>query len=316
MVVTSAPGKMMFFGEHAAVYGVPCIALAVNQRLYCSIKERPDDKIVLKFPDLGIVEYVYDGKLTEKKVSFVSTAIKNTLPFVKQKRGFEIETKSEMKKGVGTSSACIVATIAAMNEFFKLNLTKEQMFEIGYKTVIEVQGKGSGYDVATSLYGGVIRYVKGQPPIEIDYPKDMCLIMGHTNIKADTVELIDKVAKKKTRYTHFFDEVLELTKMCVEESEQSLKKGDMEGVADMMNFIHGILNGMGVSHPKLEELIFASRDAGAIGAKLSGAGGGDCMIALATDKTKDKIMEAIRIHGGIPHEIRIAEGAKVERTPN
>jgi len=312
MVVTSAPGKLMFFGEHAAVYGVPCISLAINQRMYCRVDKRLDKKIIFNFPDQGIRDYEYRLDSDDRRICFVAQAIKNTLGDPFSKGGFEIETRSEMKKGAGTSSACVVAVMAALNEEFKLGLTKEQMFNIGYKTVLDIQGKGSGYDIATSLHGGLIKYIKGQIPRVIDCPQDLCLIMGHTNIKADTVELIEKVAKKKEKYPHFFNEVLWLTKKCVDEAEFSIEKGDLEGIADIMNFTHGILNGMGVSHPKLEELIFASRSAGALGAKLSGAGGGDCMIALVTPEHKKSVVSAIKEHGGFPLEIEISEGVRLE----
>ncbi|MBN2095732.1 MAG: mevalonate kinase [Candidatus Aenigmarchaeota archaeon] len=312
MVTVSAPGKLMFFGEHAAVYGVPCIALAINQRLYCTVKKRQDGKIIFNFPDLELKNYEYRPGSNDRRVCFIARAILNTLGDPYSHGGFEVETRSEMKKGVGTSSGCVVSLIVALNELFKLNLSKEQMFHIAYKTVLDVQGKGSGYDVATSLYGGFIKYLKGQIPQELGCPRDLLLVMGHTNIKADTVELIDRVAKKKDHYPHFFNEVLWLTKQCVDEAEISLENDDLEGIADMMNFVHGLLNGMGVSHPKLEELIFASRKAGALGAKLSGAGGGDCMIALVTPETKDSVMSAIKEHGGIPLEIKVSEGARVE----
>jgi mevalonate kinase len=312
MVKTSAPGKMMFFGEHAAVYGIPCIAFAVNQRLYCSINKRKDKRIIFNFPDIGLMDYEYTGSSEDKRVKFIEAAIKNTVGDKISDFGFEVETRSEMKKGVGTSSACVVAMVAALNEFFKLGLNREQMFGICYKTVLDVQGKGSGYDVATSLYGGFVKYTKGQLPIPMDCPAKLHLVMGHTNIKADTVSLINQVAEKKQKFPHFYEEIFRLTENCVLEAENRIKIGDLEGLADMMNFVHGILNGMGVSHPKLEELIFASRNAGALGAKLSGAGGGDCMIALASDTTVKAIMAEIEKKGGAPFEVRVDEGVRIE----
>ncbi len=311
-VKTSAPGKLMFFGEHAVVYGIPCISFAVNQRLYCKIKERKDKKILLNFPDLGIKNYEFNGKTENKKIGFVSSAINNSLERVKEKRGFDLETKSEMKIGIGTSSASVVATIIALDKFFSLGLKKEDIFNIGYKSVLDVQGTGSGYDVATSVYGGMIKYIKGERPIEIKYPENLCLVVGHTGVKADTKKIVEQVGEKRKNYPHFFDDIFGLTKRCIEEVEKGLRESDLRKLADMMNFTHGILNGMGVSHPKLEELIFASKNAGALGAKLSGAGGGDCMIALVTEESKDKVISAIREHRGIPFEVRIKNGAKVE----
>lgn len=311
-IKVSAPGKLMLFGEHAVVYGIPCITFAVNQRLYCKIKEREDNKIVLNFPDIGIKDYEYQGKTKDKKISFVSATINNILERVKEPKGFSLETKSEMRAGIGTSSASVVATIFALNKFFSLNLKKEDIFNTGYKTVLDVQGTGSGYDIATSTYGGMIKYVKGEKPIQIEYPKNLCLVVGHTKIKADTKKIVEKVAKKKEKYPHFYSDIFDLTKKCVEEAEENLRKGNLKRLADMLNFAHGILNGMGVSHPKLEELIFASRSAGALGAKLSGAGGGDCMIALVTEESKDKVISTIKEHGGIPFEVKIDEGVRIE----
>lgn len=310
-IKVSAPGKLMLFGEHAVVYGIPCIAFAVNQRLYCQIKERNDNKIILNFPDLGIRKYRFNEIIKDKKISFVSSAIINILKRAKEKRGFDLTTKSEINSGFGTSSASVVATIASLDRFFSLNLKKEDIFDIGYKTVLDVQGVGSGYDIATSTYGGMIKYIKGKKPKQIEYPKNLCLIIGHTRIKGDTKKIVEEVREKRKRY-YFFNNAFELIRICVKEAEKSLRTRNLKRLGVIMNFSHGILNSMGVSHFKLEELIFASRDAGALGAKLSGAGGGDCMIALVTDKSKDKVKSTIKEHGGIPFEVRIDGGVRTE----
>jgi mevalonate kinase len=82
-----------------------------------------------------------------------------------------------------------------------------------------------------------------------------------------------------------------------------------------MNINHALLYGVGVSDESLEWLINAARKAGALGAKLTGAGGGGCMIALAKDERIQEVVEAIQRAGGKPFIAKKTdEGVKIERT--
>ena len=84
-----------------------------------------------------------------------------------------------------------------------------------------------------------------------------------------------------------------------------------------MDINQGYLESLGVSSNKLAAMIYAARDAGAYGAKLSGAGGGDCIIALASDAKRKAVEKAIAEAGGEALSVKTnASGVTIERSYN
>lgn len=157
-VEVSAPGKLMLLGEHAVVYGRPCIVTAVGHRMRVSVEPSKGSKIEISAPDVGITKYginieELDKKEVPKSLRFVSVAISNFYSRHNLFSGLKVETKSDFSSefGFGSSSAVTVATLLAMSEFFGRKLDKKGLFDLSYKTVLDVQGVGSGFDVAAAI---------------------------------------------------------------------------------------------------------------------------------------------------------------------
>jgi mevalonate kinase len=94
----------------------------------------------------------------------------------------------------------------------------------------------------------------------------------------------------------------------------ALKEKDLKTLGDLMNINHALLYGVGVSDESLEWLINAAKKGGALGAKLTGAGGGGCMVALANNEKLEDVLQAIMRAGGRPFIARKTdEGVKIER---
>lgn len=250
-----------------------------------------------------------------KGVIFLNMAVKNFLEKYKVESGLKIETKSEFSAefGFGSSSAVTVATIKGLSELFKIKLKNKQLFDLAYKTVLEVQGVGSGFDLAAAIWGGTLLFITGGRkivPLEI---KKLPLVVGYTGVKADTPFLVHKVAQLRQSYPSLVEGIFSHIGFIVEEAKKNLLKGNWQKAGQLMNLNQGFLEALGVNTKKLSDLIFAARKAGAYGAKLSGAGGGDCMIALTSQKERKKIAQAIEKAGGKYLEVKPnAEGVKVE----
>ena len=157
-VTTSAPGKLMLFGEHAVVYGYPCIVTAVDQRLYVSVRKNGMDAFHLEAPDLGLQAYSktmqdLGGEGLPKGVRFVEMLYKRFLEMHPQKEGIDVETRSDFSSsfGFGSSSAVTVAFAKALTELYDLHLSEKELFDLCYQAVIDVQGVGSGFDIADGL---------------------------------------------------------------------------------------------------------------------------------------------------------------------
>ncbi len=320
-VKISAPGKLMLFGEHAVVYGKPCIVTAVDERMKVSVEATDGNLLTLNAPDLIASDYVekidkLGDESVPKEVRFVSKAVKNFFDSRGLKSGLKIETKSDFssKFGFGSSSAVTVATIKALSEIFDCNLDNRELFELSYKTILDVQGVGSGFDVAVAIWGEMIYFVtKGKKIEKIDSP-ELPLVVGYTGIKADTPMLISEVNKllnkDKKRVFGIFDSIEKI----VNEARQLFTERDYVKLGELMNENQKLLDALNVSSPELDKLIESSKLAGAYGAKLSGAGGGDCMVALVPPDKKVKVEGAIEEAGGTVINVKSrAQGARIEK---
>ena len=311
----------MLFGEHAVVYGYPCIVTAVGQRMRVRIEKTENDILEIEAPDVGVRNYTRKikslGEKTDipKGVVFLNMAVKNFFEKYKVESGLKIETKSEFSAefGFGSSSSVTVATIKGLSELFKIKLKNKQLFDLAYKTVLEVQGVGSGFDLAAAIWGGILLFVAGGRKIIPLKIKNLPLVVGYTGVKADTPFLVRKVAQLRQSYPSLAEGIFSHIGFIVKEAKNFLLKTEWKKAGELMNLNQGLLEALGVNTKRLSDLIFAARDAGAYGAKLSGAGGGDCMVALVSQKERKKIAQAIEKAGGKYLEVKPnTEGVRLE----
>ncbi len=320
-VTVSAPGKLMLMGEHAVVYDHPCLVTAVDQRIRATIEKRNDDLFVLDAPDVKVENYekkisqVGEGEIP-KSAKFVEIAIKNFKDKYPFDFGLSVTTSSEFSSqfGFGSSSASTVCIVKALSELTGKNLDNKEIFQIAYKTVLDVQGKGSGFDIAAAVYGGTLYFVTGGKVIEPLRVASLPLLVGYSGIKADTVTLINEVKARGAKVPGIIENSYEQIEKMVEIGKTALVKGDFETLGQLMDMNQGYLELMGVSIGKLSAMIYGARGAGAYGAKLSGAGGGDCMIAFAPEDKRMAVEEAITAAGGTVLSVATnAQGVRIDR---
>jgi len=318
-VSASAPGKLMLFGEHAVVYGHPCIVTAVEQRVRVTVGPNGEGEIHVCSPNVGLDEYHKKierlGKDdVPKSMTFVEMLVKRVYARYGIKQGIRIETESDFSTqfGFGSSAAVVSALICALSEFFKLKLDKQTMFEMAYQAVLDVQGVGSGFDVAASVFGGTIYYVTPGRVIENVYKGELPMIVGYTGVKADTPTLVRQVAelKRKEKWVEsVFGDIAEL----VTQAKTMFVEKDFEQLGRLMNRNQELLATLNVSSRELDRLIKSVKEVGAYGAKLSGAGGGDCMIAFIPKGKKEVVGEAVEKAEGIWMKVKTgAEGVRLE----
>ena len=339
-VTVSAPGKLMLLGEHAVVYNHPCLVTAVDQRMWATVEVISEPVFELQAPDVQITGYkksiseIGQGNIP-KRAKFVEVAVANLFShpelvsgsrfrnkFGMTKRqvqndnlGIRITTKSEFstRYGFGSSSASILCTIKAISELFNLGLSKKELFDISYKTVLDIQGKGSGFDVTAAVYGGTLYFVTGGRVIEPLNIKSLPLVVGYSGVKADTVNLINKVKESFVNRQDKLNAIFNGIENLVNQGKEALIKMNWQTLGKLMNKNQDLLKELGVSIEKLDNMIKAALNAGAYGAKLSGAGGGDCMIVTTTENKKLAVEEAIIHAGGKVINVETnAEGVRVE----
>lgn len=295
----------MLLGEHAVVYGYPCIVTAIDQRLEVAVEETEDGNTTIDAPDV-------------KNTSFIEEAIHQFVEKWNIKHtGLKITTKSTFSGvyGFGSSAASTVGTLKALTVLFNVNVDNKALFDLAYATTLKIQGLGSGFDVASSSYGGTIYFLSGGKTIKPLEVSHIPMIVAYTGVKSSTVDMVKMVSEKRERYPDKVDRIFRAIATLVEDARVKIVEGDWERVGKLMDFNQEYLRDLGVSSEKLETLISAAKKAGAWGAKLSGAGGGDCMIALHPDGVQGKpaIVKAIQEAGGQVIDVRPnAEGVRVE----
>ncbi len=279
----------MLLGEHAVVYGHPCLVTAIDKRLQVSISKTDTNTITIESPQTNDHRFI-DAAVKE---AISHWGIKHT--------GLHIETKSTFtgNYGFGSSSAVTVGVLAALQQLFEIHELPHGIFESAYKTVLAVQGVGSGFDVAAATFGGTLLYGPGGNPFEqLRIPAGFDLVVGYSGQKADTATLVNMVKAKYDSHPETLGKIFTAISELVSQATAAIREGDWEKVGKFMDFNQEYLRDLGVSSERLETLVVAAKQAGAYGAKLSGAGGGDCMIALVSADKRASVEEAIRTNGG------------------
>lgn len=281
---SSAPGKLMLFGEHAVVFNHPCIVTAVDQRIYAQVELNESGKLELVSPQLT---YTRDlGNLGSpadhpKEAQFVVEAVK-LFTSKHMLAGIKIETHNSFSSqfGFGSSSAVTVAVLHALHTITEVSITKNELFSMAYQCVLNVQGLGSGFDLAAAIWGGTLFFVTGGKTIEPIVCPSLPLKVAYTGVKADTVTLVKGVAELKKTYPEVVEHLLMSVQSIVLQAKESIHNNNWDKVSQLMNINQGILESLGVSTPLIRQLSDSLKQKGASGVKLSGAGGGDCLIVL------------------------------------
>jgi len=306
MIHSSAPGKLMIFGEHSAVYGNPCIATSINKRVDVYLYKNKDviiDALGIKSRFPSDAEQHKLLNLTIKKF-FEKYGRKN----------FEIKTKS-IPKGLGGSSAVVVATVKCLSAFYNLDLSNDEIFKFSYEIIKKAQkGNASGYDVAVAVYGGTIRYENKNGNIKIKRIGDVKNLMAiHTGIASSTTDLVQEVSEKRNKYKEIFEGIFKIINKIVDEGEKEImnETKNFEKFGELMNINQGILNAMGLSCYEIEELINQIKSY-CYGVKISGAGRGDYIIAFYKQEKKNELIKFLDEKGIENFEILQDKGVDVE----
>jgi len=304
MTVSSAPGKVYLFGEHAVVYGEPAVPCAIERRARVTVHARDDDHIRVEARDLSLdgftVEYAGDTEdrrdvdvpegLVDAAVGYIDAAVEQARDAADAPdAGFDITVESEIPlgAGLGSSAAVVVAGIDAATRELGVELDPEEVADRAYRAEYEVQdGQASRADTFCSAMGGAVR-VEGDDCRRIDAP-NLPFVVGFDGGAGDTGELVAGVRSLREEYGFAADTVESIGDI-VRTGESLLADADpaadpeselLAELGRLMNFDHGLLEALGVSSRTLDNMVWAAREAGAHGAKLTGAGGGGCIVAL------------------------------------
>jgi mevalonate kinase len=288
----AAPGKVILLGEHTVVFGEPAIAAAIDRRLAVSVRidrepsssgdPRIDQAVALAAGDFAI-----------------------------DPRTLRVDITSDIPPacGLGSSAAFSLALVRALASLAERGLSVDEIRAHASRVEDVFHGTASGVDVAAAADGGVIWFERSDPPrierLSVAKPLDVVVALsGQPRSTAGPVaRLRARHAARPDLYGRFFRLAGELARA----GREALGTGDLEALGELMDAAQGLLNALGVSTAILERMIGIARGAGALGAKLTGAGGGGAIIALAPSGN-DAIVGELRAAGFETFASRIGGG--------
>jgi mevalonate kinase len=302
---TSAPAKIILFGEHFVVYNKPAILASVTKRIKVAAHLNNSKTINIK-SDLGIEASYKESDFNIIKGANDSQTIlyplyesaRSVLSERHQILGLDILVNSEFSYGLGlgSSAASCVATVAAVDSLFH-KPDKQYVCDKAIKSERLIHNNSSGADCYISTFGGLIYYIKNTGFNKIYCRKDLSLLIGNTGIRHSTGALVSSVKKFKDENSSLFNNLSRRAENICRDAFTAITKGDERKLGKLMRENHTLLQQIGVSHDKIDYLVNVCVENGALGAKLTGAGGGGIMIALVPQEEKLKLISIIEKNG-------------------
>ena len=266
MATWSAPGKVFLFGEHAVVYGKPGIAMAIRPRVFVTVKK--------------------GRHMPRTKSAYIDSCFE----ILDARGSVYVNSQIPSSSGLGSSAAVTVATLSAINDEFRLNRSREEIADLAFSIEKKVQkGRASPTDTTVAAFGGIV-LITGTNRRRLP-PHDINLVIGDSLTSHSTAGMVEKVADLRTKNPAIVDPVLGAIEGVTLAAIHHL--GNPKEMGRYMDMNNALLEVLGVGHPKLAKMILAARAAGAFGAKITGAGGGGCMVAITPKHAKGRIAKAI-----------------------
>ncbi|MEL6868921.1 MAG: hydroxymethylglutaryl-CoA reductase, degradative [Pseudomonadota bacterium] len=290
----SSAAKIILAGEHAVVYGRRALGLPVPRALRAEIFES-ETPLSVTVNDWQLTFDARDDADRRSPLGMLTTTIVSLLDIEMPKGHVEVYCQIPFAAGLGGSAALAVVLIRALARLTGLTLTPERVNEFAFECEKLAHGTPSGVDNTLATFAAPLLFSPtGQSrwrDIRIGAPFQ--LVIAFSGVKGVTSSLVARVKERRERMTAAFESLFDSIDSQIEYCLQALADGNAAALGDSLNVCHGLLNALGVSHPVLEKMVQISRDAGALGAKLTGSGGGGSIVAVC-DGNADTVVAALR----------------------
>lgn len=290
-----APTKIILSGEHSVVYGYPAIVLAVEPKVRAEVRLTDNTVIRVSSGHLGAAEYdLVSGRFKgERKLLPALEVARSILETCGCRSGLTAETFGEVSvaAGMGSSASAFVSTALATFRAAGVDPSKAQLFDAAMVGEKLVHGRPSGVDVEIAVSGGAMKYVKGGESRHIGIDADFPLLVVNTGLERSTGDMVEKFRSSLESGGEEKRRLLDTMGSITESIEVALGGMDLDLIGHLMTANHCVLSSFGVSVPALDSIVAQSIIAGALGAKLTGAGGGGSAIVLARPDLMSKIID-------------------------
>lgn len=303
MPTSSAPGKVILFGEHAVVYGRPALAAPVTQvqaTVWLTdsvtdsrIETDRGSNIRIEAPDIGLSTSLDLLSPDHPLAAAINAVLSVTNTFPHSPITIHISSTIPVASGLGSGAAVSVALIRALSSFVLCPLPDEQVNALAYEIERLHHGTPSGIDNTVITYARPVYFVRGRPIEILRVGMPFSLVIGDTGVSAPTKESVGDVRKlwdaDQPRWERLFDRAGEIARA----ARAAIEAGNLPVLGPLMDDNHALLQELTVSSSELDHLVDAARGSGALGAKLSGGGRGGNMIALVRPQEADPVARAL-----------------------
>jgi len=298
MKSSSAPGKIILFGEHAVVYGRPALAVPVTQvQATATVSENSRGGVWIEAPNVALSSALAELAPDHPLVAVINSVFASLGIARPPACTVYLQSTIPVASGLGSGAAVSVAILRALSAFLGRPLSDEQVNKLAFQAEKLYHGTPSGIDNTVVTYARPVYFVKGQPIKTFRVGASFTLVIGDTGISAPTKESVEAMRSRweadTTRWEKVFNQVGEI----VWDARQAIERGDTTELGALMNANHALLQEMTVSCTELDLLTDAARKAGALGAKLSGGGRGGNMIALVLKEKASAMAETLLAAG-------------------
>ncbi len=294
LVESSAPGKVILFGEHAVVYGKPAIAVPVTEVQVIVTAEPAPLGSGLTLVASNLEKSIRLSKAPrDEPLAAAARLTLARLAVSEPDATLIISSTIPIASGLGSGTAVSTALIRALASFLGHTLETWAVSALAFEIEKIHHGTPSGIDNTVVAYEQPVYFVREQPIQRLNVDTPFTLLVGDTGMRSSTKKTVGRVRRgwkrDPARYDALFDQIGDI----VDQARQAIETGDVNALGPMMDDNHERLIKLGVSSPELDTLVEAARFAGAMGAKLSGAGRGGNMIALVEDDVAEEVTEAL-----------------------
>ena len=291
-------GKTILFGEMFAVFGIPVIASALSMTADGQV-----DPTASGGWEIRDERREAKGYKEEKRGMQMESLerIFRHLRFRPEHLRILLSGDLPAMSGIGATGASSVAIVRALSEEFNLRLPEDEVNAAAYQAEIAYHGPTtSGVDNMISTYGGVICLTRGEPNVvrKMRLKGPVEVVIGDTGIIANTKALLAALGERKKSSPDRYGRLLQEARQVAEEAMAGIEAFDLEKIGRLMDRNQLLLQEAEISCPELDLLIDLCRSAGAGGAKLTGSGGGGCMLALTPGRNlQEKVASAVEAGG-------------------
>jgi len=285
---------VILLGEHAVVHGSPAIAMGLPDKTSVTASFAPGPT-ALEVPTWGLTARVDGGQAADAALRGLVDALGAP------REGLFLIGTTELpaRAGLGASASIAAASARAIVAILGRDPSAAQLHGAVQASERAFHGTPSGVDAAAVLGDGVIRYSRADGALRLDVPAPE-LVIVHTGSPGDTRVTVAAFAARLSSDPAEGARRLDAICAIVERGVEALERRDLPALGRLMDENQAHLAWFGVSTDALDRACAKARAAGALGAKLTGGGGGGCAIALVRSEDRPRVTERLRAAGFAP----------------